>query len=272
MHHTDVITPLRFRDLNAFGQAVIVAIGILTLGVAGVAFLTSYGALYAWARDTGLYSERLTMLWPLLLDAAFIVAQLAAILAKILRGNRTWPFVVMVLTGALTVWFNLQHAGADPGRRLTAALPPILMMLAFEVDVQIVQWVVKALGRDPDAMSGTMLRTGPYTGRSTGLQLEVDRQGSRGEMPSGTRFTDRSTTQALNGQNDQWGSGDGGGDHGATTRAVREVLSEMTDQEWKDLGPEYVVGAVQDRWALLTTPGYVRRVKYGGNGFAGKQS
>jgi hypothetical protein len=45
VNHTDVITPLRFRDLNAFGQVVIVAIGILTLGVAGVAFLTSYGAL-----------------------------------------------------------------------------------------------------------------------------------------------------------------------------------------------------------------------------------
>ena len=99
------------------------------------------------ARDTGLYSERLTRLWPLLLDAAFIVAQLAAILAYILRGSRAWPILVMVITGALTVWFNLQHAGADPGRRLAAALPPVLMMLAFEIDVQIVKWVMKALGK-----------------------------------------------------------------------------------------------------------------------------
>ncbi len=48
----------------------------------------------------------------------------------------------MLLTGALTVWFNLQHAGSDPGRRLAAALPPVLMMLAFEIDVQIVKWVM----------------------------------------------------------------------------------------------------------------------------------
>jgi hypothetical protein len=81
------------------------------------------------------------------LDGAFIVAQLAAILAGILRGSRGWPIVTMILTGALTVWFNLQHAGSDPGRRLAAALPPVLMMLAFEIDVQIVKWVMTALGK-----------------------------------------------------------------------------------------------------------------------------
>src|SRR5215213_5857354 len=138
---------LRFADLNPLGRAIIIAIAALTFGVAAVSFATSYGALYAYARDTGLYSDRLTRLWPLLLDAAFIVAQLAAILAGILRGSRAWPILVMVITGALTVWFNLQHAGADPGRRLTAALPPVLMMLAFEIDVQIVRWVMAALGK-----------------------------------------------------------------------------------------------------------------------------
>src|SRR4030095_6660638 len=74
-------------------------------------------------------------------------AQLAAILAGILRGSRAWPILTMLLTGALTVWFNLQHAGSDPGRRLAAALPPVLMMLAFEIDIQIVRWGMTALGR-----------------------------------------------------------------------------------------------------------------------------
>jgi hypothetical protein len=138
---------LRFADLNPLGRAIIIAIAALTFGVAAVSFATSYGALYAYARDTGLYSERLTRLWPLLLDGAFIVAQLAAILAGILRGSRGWPILTMLLTGALTVWFNLQHAGSDPGRRLAAALPPVLMMLAFEIDIQIVRWVMTALGR-----------------------------------------------------------------------------------------------------------------------------
>jgi hypothetical protein len=138
---------LRFSNLNPLGRAIIITIAALTFGVAAVSFATSYGALYAYARDTGLYSERLTRLWPLLLDGAFIVAQLAAILAGILRGSRGWPILTMLLTGALTVWFNLQHAGSDPGRRLAAALPPVLMMLAFEIDIQIVRWVMTALGK-----------------------------------------------------------------------------------------------------------------------------
>jgi Protein of unknown function (DUF2637) len=138
---------LKFSDLNPLGRAIIITVAALTFGVAAVSFATSYGALYAYARDTGLYSERLTRLWPLLLDGAFIVAQLAAILAGILRGSRGWPILTMLLTGALTVWFNLQHAGSDPGRRLAAALPPVLLMLAFEIDIQIVRWVMTALGR-----------------------------------------------------------------------------------------------------------------------------
>ena len=65
---------LRFADLNPLGRAIIICVAVLTFGVAAVSFATSYGALYAWVRDTGLYSDRLTRLWPLLLDGAFIVA------------------------------------------------------------------------------------------------------------------------------------------------------------------------------------------------------
>ena len=91
---------LKFSDLNPLGRAIIITVAALTFGVAAVSFATSYGALYAYVRDTGLYSDRLTRLWPLLLDGAFIVAQLAAILAGILRGSRGWPILTMLLTGA----------------------------------------------------------------------------------------------------------------------------------------------------------------------------
>jgi Protein of unknown function (DUF2637) len=213
---------LRFADLNPLGRVIIVVVAALTLAVAAIAFATSYGALYAWARDTGLYSDRLTRLWPLLLDGAFIVAQLAAILAGILRGSRGWPIVTMLLTGALTVWFNLQHAGTDPGRRLAAALPPVLMMLAFEIDVQIVKWVMQALGKPLGPITppppGTML-PGPIPGavwRPDGQGWNVPQvgapngwpQGLYGGVPAGHHLPE-------NPQNSQTGLPGGAGGDGA---------------------------------------------------------
>jgi hypothetical protein len=179
---------LKFSDLNPLGRAIIIIVAVLTFGVAAVSFATSYGALYAYARDTGLYSERLTRLWPLLLDGAFIVAQLAAILAGILRGSRSGPILTMLLTGALTVWFNLQHAGADPGRRLAAALLPVLMMLAFEIDVQIVRWVMQALGKPlgPIAPPPTDGMLPAAVWRSDGLDWNLPPPGVRGGWPLGT--------------------------------------------------------------------------------------
>ncbi len=182
---------LRFSDLNPLGRAIIIMVAALTFGVAATSFATSYGALYAYARDTGLYSERLTRLWPLLLDGAFIVAQLAAILAGILRGSRGWPILAMLLTGALTVWFNLQHAGADPGRRLAAALPPVLMMLAFEIDIQIVRWVMQALGKPlgpiaPPPLDGTLAGAVPgAVWRSDGTGWNLPLTGSPNGWPHG---------------------------------------------------------------------------------------
>jgi hypothetical protein len=231
---------LRFSDRNPLGRAIIIVVAVLTFGVAAVSFATSYGALYAYVRDTGLYSDRLTRIWPLLLDGAFIVAQLAAILAGILRGSRGWPIVTMLLTGALTVWFNLQHAGADPGRRLAAALPPVLMMLAFEIDIQIVKWVMQALGRPlgpitPPPPGGVLL--GPVPGaiwRPDGPGWNVPPAGSPngwpqglyGGVPAGHHLPE-------NPQNGQTGlPGGAGGDGAGVTK--RQRIEEYLD--W--LGPE----------------------------------
>jgi hypothetical protein len=161
------VTPtLKFRDLNPLGRLTIVVVAVLTFGIAAVAFITSYDALYDWVSSQRLYSDRVNQLWPLLLDAGFIVAQLAAILAGIMRAalhndrdvHRGWPITAMVISGGLTIWFNILHAdagGTTFSRRIAAALPPVLMMLAFEIDVQIVKWVMKALGKPIDA--GTAL-------------------------------------------------------------------------------------------------------------------
>ena len=105
----------------------------------------------------------------------------------------------MLLTGALTVWFNLQHAGG-PGRGLAATLPPVLMMLAFEIDVQIVKCAMRALGnwRSPNAMSrrsSTSSSPQPRPSASGGVApaghaddwSQAPRAGGRGPVASGAR-------------------------------------------------------------------------------------
>jgi hypothetical protein len=256
---------LRFSDLNPLGRAIIIVVAALTFGVAAVSFATSYGALYAYARDTGLYSDRLTRLWPLLLDGAFIVAQLAAILAGILRGSRGWPILTMLLTGALTVWFNLQHAGSDPGRRLAAALPPVLMMLAFEIDIQIVKWVMTALGRPlgpitppppEDMLPGAIWR-------SDGLDWNLPSQsfpggwppGSYRQVPAGHRFPE-------NPQNGQAGlaAGVGGDAAGVTKRQrIEDYLDRLDPEQLQNVTVRELTGELANQ-GLEVTERYVKHV------------
>jgi hypothetical protein len=255
----------RFSDLNPLGRAIIIVVAALTFGVAAVSFATSYGALYAWVRDTGLYSDRLTRLWPLLLDAAFIVAQLAAILAGILRGSRGWPILTMLLTGALTVWFNLQHAGSDPGRRLAAALPPVLMMLAFEIDIQIVKWVMTALGRPlgpitpppPEAMlPGTIWR-------SDGLDWNVPPHSVPGAWPPGSYGANTAGHRfPENSQNGQTGLPAGAGQDGAGVtkrQRIEAYLDRLSSEQLQNLTVREIASDLNNE-GLEVTERYVKHV------------
>jgi hypothetical protein len=256
---------LRFADLNPLGRAIIIVVAALIFGVAAVSFATSYGALYAYARDTGLYSERLTRLWPLLLDGAFIVAQLAAILAGILRGSRGWPILTMLLTGALTVWFNLQHAGSDPGRRLAAALPPVLMMLAFEIDIQIVKWVMTALGKPlgpiaPPPPEG-MLPGALW--RSDGPGWNVPHPGLSGAWPpAGYGPVPAGHHLPENSQNGQPGlaAGAGGDPAGVTKRQrIEEYLDWLGPQELQNLTVRELTAELASQ-GLEVTERYVKQI------------
>jgi hypothetical protein len=269
---------LRFADLNPLGRVIIVVVAALTLGVAAVAFATSYGALYAFIKDTGLYADtgryadRLNQAWPLLLDATFIVAQLAAILAGILRGSRGWPILTMLLTGSLTVWFNLQHAGADPGRRLAAALPPVLMMLAFEIDISIVKWVMRALGKPmeaatplPPARTPGVL-AGPLEGgiyRPDGLGWNVPHPRPRAGWPPGLDGSIRAGHHLPeNPHNGQAGLpiGDGGDPAGPTKRArIEAYLDRLGSEQLRHLTLRELTSDLNHH-GLDVTERYVKQV------------
>ena len=152
----------KFRHLPAAGRAIIVVVAVGVLAIAVVACATSYNAIYRLVGQLGLYGYRINQAFPLMLDAAFLVAELAAILGGIMRAvtrsdevSAGWPGAAMLLCGLGTIGFNVGHAyllggRGDPltvWRCVVAALPPVLMILSFQVLIAIVKWVMLHLGR-----------------------------------------------------------------------------------------------------------------------------
>jgi hypothetical protein len=152
----------KFRHIPVAGRLIIVAVAVGVFAIAVVACATSYNAIYRLVGQLGLYGYRITQAFPLMLDAAFLVAELAAILGGIMRAvtrsdevSVGWPGVTMLLCGLGTIGFNIAHAYLIGGRGdpltvwrcVVASLPPVLMILSFQVLIAIVKWVMLHLGR-----------------------------------------------------------------------------------------------------------------------------
>jgi hypothetical protein len=175
----------KFRHLPIAGRLIIMAVAIGVFAIAVVACATSYNAIYRLVGDLGLYGYRINQLFPLMLDAAFLVAELAAILGGIMRAvtrsdevSVGWPGTTMLLCGLGTIGFNVAHAYLIGGRGdpltiwrcVVASLPPVLMILSFQVLIAIVKWVMLHLGRPlnsaaaltPTAGFGMVPPPGPY--------------------------------------------------------------------------------------------------------------
>jgi hypothetical protein len=165
----------KFRHIPAAGRAIIVTVAGAVLAIAVVACATSYNAIYRLVGMLDLYGYRTTQGFPLLLDAAFLVGELAAILGGIMRAvtrsdevSQGWPGLTMLVCGAGTIAFNVAHAYLIGGRHdpltvwrcLVAALPPVLMILSFQVLIAIVKWVMLHLGR-PLNSAAVLSPTGP---------------------------------------------------------------------------------------------------------------
>jgi hypothetical protein len=168
----------KFRHLPTAGRAIIVAVAIGVFAIAVIACATSYNAIYRLVGQLGLYGYRINQAFPLMLDAAFLVAELAAILGGIMRAvtrsdevSAGWPGAAMLLCGLGTIGFNVAHAYLIGGRGdpltvwrcVVASLPPVLMILAFQVLIAIVKWVMLHLGR-PLNSAATLTPTMPAYG------------------------------------------------------------------------------------------------------------
>lgn len=109
--------------------------GITTAGVAGLAagaFLLSYDALHQLARTSHVPAP-LAWLWPLIVDGFILVASLA-VLDAVHAGRRArYPWLLVLAFSTLSVAFNVLHAPHHPVAQLVAAIPPLALVLSFEL-------------------------------------------------------------------------------------------------------------------------------------------
>jgi hypothetical protein len=120
-----------FSKLSANG-----AIGwltaVLVTFLAGAAFILSYDVLHALALASGI-TPSLAWLWPLCLDAFMIAASLAVLRGNLNRERTAYPWLLVGAFTALSMAFNVQHAGADLVARGIYILPPLVCFLGFEL-------------------------------------------------------------------------------------------------------------------------------------------
>jgi hypothetical protein len=190
----------KFRHIPAAGRAIIVAVASGVFAIAVVACATSYNAIYRLVGMLGLYGYRTTQGYPLLVDAAFLVAELAAILGGIMRAvtrsdevSQGWPGLTMLVCGLGTIGFNVAHAYLIGGRHdpltiwrcIVAALPPVLMILSFQVLIAIVKWVMLHLGRplNSAAVLSPSLVSGYGPGLGSGMMPPAVPGGVVGMVP-----------------------------------------------------------------------------------------
>jgi hypothetical protein len=271
----------KFRHLPAAGRLIIVAVAIGVFAIAVVACATSYNAIYRLVGQLGLYGYRVTQGFPLLLDAAFLVAELAAILAGIMRAvtrsdavSAGWPGAAMLLCGLGTIGFNVGHAyllggRGDPltvWRCVVAALPPILMMISFQVLIAIVKWVMLHLGRPLDSAAALSPTPGIVAGpiyHPDGQDWNVLRPGLSGGWAPGAYGSVRAGHHLPeNRQNGQAGLpvGNGAGPAGVTKRQrIEEYLDWLGPEELQHLTVRELTADLQEN-GLEVTERYVKQI------------
>jgi hypothetical protein len=147
---------MNWDEFPGLAQVAIWTVALLTAGLAAVSVALSYDAAYHLVLAHGHYSPKASKVYPLILDGGLLIAELTAItmasLQPYMRRNvKRWPFTaiaIMALAGTGSIWMNVLHVGNDKIGWLIAALPPVFMILSFQMLVVIVRRASEAMGHE----------------------------------------------------------------------------------------------------------------------------
>ena len=124
--------------------------GVLALAVGG--FSMSYGSLHGLALAEGV-DPTLAWMWPLIVDGFIVVASLAVLHAVLERRSSAYPWCLVLGFSAISVGFNVLHAAPTPVARLVGAVPPLALVLSFELLMRQVRAALEP-SIDPAAITG----------------------------------------------------------------------------------------------------------------------
>jgi hypothetical protein len=144
------VDPLLRRGLCA----VVLAIATVVVGVTAAAFFLSFEAIRAFAKHSGGIAPQHAWLAPLLVDSFIFVASAADLwfaATGTARAAGAWqrlvaalPKLLLAVAAGGSFAFNVAHAPAHVGARVVAALPPLALVLTFEILLVIVRRAVAA--------------------------------------------------------------------------------------------------------------------------------
>jgi Protein of unknown function (DUF2637) len=143
------------RLLAAIRVALVAALTVLVLAIAALAYVVSFEAIRAFAIETAAFPPELAWSAPLLVDS-FTTAASLVILWRYLRGD-AWrdPWYAWALVGAATavsVALNVAHAPERPAAPLFAALPPVALLGALELLMNVARTGLPHTSRTPPAL------------------------------------------------------------------------------------------------------------------------
>ena len=134
---------------------VVVAMASVVVGVAAAAFFLSFEAIRAFAKHSGGIAPQHAWLAPLLVDSFIFVASAAdlwfAATGTARAAAGAWqrlvaalPKLLLAVAAGGSFALNVAHAPAHLGARAIAALPPVALVLTFEILLVIVRRAVAA--------------------------------------------------------------------------------------------------------------------------------
>ncbi|BEP13967.1 hypothetical protein acdb102_22780 [Acidothermaceae bacterium B102] len=215
---------------------------ITTAGVAALAvgaFLLSYDALHQLAR-TSRVPALLAWLWPLIVDGFILVASLA-VLDAIHTGRRpVYPWLLVLAFSTLSVTFNVLHAPHNPVAQLVAAIPPLALVLSFELLMRQIHHRLQNRG----------VQSAPLTA-SAAISSFAPAAPSAPMTPSIAAPTAPTTTPPETSLSDQAKAT-------RSPRAVTQARAEAVRDDCTRAGQPLTTGVLAERLGI--SPGYARRL------------